>query len=773
MAESSKCAMPQFDMLDMLEMPSEDCAAPLKIEKYQKKGAAFEFKERQEYFKGQFAGLRLNRFWVRVVETILGLNKSLTIGEEVIDMVDSSLELVVALTFADLPFVRGQVDTRVDGASLLVSSTENLLMFCKRMQERKTEPLNMELVISQKFYDPEDRYVYDEKDPTIYTIKEVAEYLTAKVYEARVAFTNVGESSTNIKLITQIPQGAMPVNRLEFFKIHDVSIGSMTTQVVTFKFYFPSVGSFQYYPATIMKNNRFVASAKYNGDMKVVSEYTKDNKVLETLQDILNYGTVEDILSFMVGKNLFNNKIFDINKVRWLFKSNADTFKKAIGILRQKYYYDDKAWSYAIHHGSVDEFLELMMVRVPNLVSDVQYLRIFDIVVDRFEPLEYDPLINPRAHDISNKKHNILNTDFKNTYERFLKYCIEKTVLSEREKVLLTAYLVLQDRIQDALEKIKEIDEAKVQHESTLLVQFEYLRAYLSMYTDHPEYKIAKTAAQKYYDFADLSWRKRFREIQKQINEYERGRLERPDSDEKKAGVQEKSNKELADKSEYLSVELKENFQLAITHKNVNSLSISFYKLEMEILFSNDPFLEKDIMNFVSVNPNHLMKFRVAKSNEFKTSLVTIPAELQKDSLFIQVKSRDKFEILKAFNSHLRVHTVEDYGLLNVADLKGKCLSSVYVKCFSKKKDGTVKFYKDGYTDFRGSFDFASLNSDSLDNIDKFGLFVYSAEHGSVILTAKPPSQVGRIVKDDDGNTEGTGEIEEIDAEFEGCPMLE
>jgi hypothetical protein len=48
-----------------------------------------------------------------------------------------------------------------------------------------------------------------------------------------------------------------------------------------------------------MKNNRFVASAKYNGDMKVVSEYTKDNKVLETLQDILNYGTVDDILAFM------------------------------------------------------------------------------------------------------------------------------------------------------------------------------------------------------------------------------------------------------------------------------------------------------------------------------------------------------------------------------------------------------------------------------------------------------------------------------------------
>jgi hypothetical protein len=108
----------------------------MKIEKYQKKGAAFEFKERQEYFKGQFRNLSLNRFWVTAVDS---------------------------------------------------------LNFCKRMEERKTDPFNMELVISQKFYDPQDKYLYDEKDPSIYTIKEVAEYLTAKVYEARIAFTNVGE----------------------------------------------------------------------------------------------------------------------------------------------------------------------------------------------------------------------------------------------------------------------------------------------------------------------------------------------------------------------------------------------------------------------------------------------------------------------------------------------------------------------------------------------------------------------------------------------------
>lgn len=744
-------------------------AQPVKIEKYQKKGAAFEFKERQEYFKGQFGGLYLNNFWLRVVESIVEKGQPLVLGEEIIEMNNSSLDLVLALTFSDLPFVRGSIDSRVEGPSLVISSSTNIVIFCKKMEERKTDTLNMEMVVSQKIYDPEDKYIYDEKDPSVKTIKEVREYLTAKIYEARVAYTNLADVSCSFKLIVQIPQGSMPVNALEFFKIHEVTIDTMSTAFKTFKFYFPAPGTFKYYPATIMKNNRFVVAARYGGDLNVVTSFTRDNKVLETLQDILNYGTVDNILDFMRQKNIFNSNLFTIDKVRWIFKSNPENFKKGIEILKNRFMWDQQCWAYSIYHGIIEEFLELIKVRVPEILTDIRYFQVPGIVVDRFEPLEYDPLINPRAHDISDKKHNILNKTFKETYERFLKYCIERGNLTERERIILVAYLVLQDRIQDALNHLKNIDEKKVLESNSMLVQFEYLRAYLSIYTDGPHYGIARAAAKKYFDFPDLSWRKRFREIAKQVAEHDKGLQAAPE--EKKGGVQEKTNTELADKSEYLSLELKENFQLAITHKNVSQLSISFYKLEMEILFSNDPFLEKDIMNFVSVNPNHLLRFKVQKSSEFKTNTVTIPENLQKDALFIQVKAKDRFEIVKSFNSHLRVHAVEDYGLLNVSDLTGKILNSVYVKCFSKKRDGTVKFYKDGYTDFRGSFDYASLNSDSLGDIEKYGLFVFSPEHGSVILTAKPPSQVGRIVKDETPDAET--EVEEVDEEFADAPLLQ
>ena len=54
----------------------------------------------------------------------------------------------------------------------------------------------------------------------------------------------------------------------------------------------------------------------------------------------------------------------------------------------------------------------------------------------------------------------------------------------------------------------------------------------------------------------------------------------------------------------------------------------------------------------------------------------------------------------------------------------------MYVKCFAKDKSGNVNFYKDGYTDLRGRFDYASLNTSDLKSFEKFAIFVMSDEYG-------------------------------------------
>jgi len=60
-------------------------------------------------------------------------------------------------------------------------------------------------------------------------------------------------------------------------------------------------------------------------------------------------------------------------------------------------------------------------------------------------------------------------------------------------------------------------------------------------------------------------------------------------------------------------------------------------------------------------------------------------------------------------------------------------LSRVYVKIFSKAKSGAENFYKDGFTDITGKFEYANASGKSLNEVDKFSILVCDREHGSII----------------------------------------
>jgi hypothetical protein len=107
-----------------------------------------------------------------------------------------------------------------------------------------------------------------------------------------------------------------------------------------------------------------------------------------------------------------------------------------IALLRRKQIYDDTVWSFSIKHGDFDTFIEFInnsdSYSLANSLSgeEVLYINTPIIQVDKFTFKEYNPLINPRVHDIGEFKHNILNRDFKATYLTFLKYLFQKTFLT-------------------------------------------------------------------------------------------------------------------------------------------------------------------------------------------------------------------------------------------------------------------------------------------------------------------------------------------------------
>jgi hypothetical protein len=88
------------------------------------------------------------------------------------------------------------------------------------------------------------------------------------------------------------------------------------------------------------------------------------------------------------------------------------------------------------------------------------------------------------------------------------------------------------------------------------------------------------------------------------------------------------------------------------------------------------------------------------------------------------------------------VKLTENYGQLRVSDSQsGKALPKVYVKCYARHADGTVKFYKDGYTDLRGRFDYASVSTPEKSPVERFAVLVLSDEYGALIREASPPQR--------------------------------
>jgi hypothetical protein len=63
------------------------------------------------------------------------------------------------------------------------------------------------------------------------------------------------------------------------------------------------------------------------------------------------------------------------------------------------------------------------------------------------------------------------------------------------------------------------------------------------------------------------------------------------------------------------------------------------------------------------------------------------------------------------------------------------------VKVYARTDDGAVLFHKDGFTDHRGRFDYASLSTDDALRAKRFAILVISPEDGAAVREADAPAR--------------------------------
>jgi len=119
-----------------------------------------------------------------------------------------------------------------------------------------------------------------------------------------------------------------------------------------------------------------------------------------------------------------------------------------------------------------------------------------------------------------------------------------------------------------------------------------------------------------------------------------------------------------------------------------------------------------------------------------------LPDEFADRNVMVEVVAAGIREAKAYYANDLAVQLIENYGQVRVAHSDtGKPLPETYVKVYAKLGNGQARFYKDGYTDLRGRFDYASLNTGDLDDARDFSILVLHDRHGAAIREAKPPTQ--------------------------------
>ena len=613
----------------------------------------------------------LNSFWVDVAKHIVqkGMNQPF-LTQNFTYANSSHTEMIAALSFLSLPFrPEDHTQTTLEGRGLEIKAASNMIVFTKAVTE--AEPaLKGEILITQRFFDRNDKYTESEEEPGLQIEKEVDQYIINKIYGSTVIVTNSSSSRQQLQVLVEIPEGAIPVNSLDYTKNHSLHLDAFSTRTIEFFFYFPQTGKFKTNPPNASKRGKVVAVGK-SIELEVKKE--KTYTTLETLTAVLTKGSHEDVLNFARTKNIWNPKVFDFNAIYWLLLDKS-FWTKFIEVLRERKYYDQIVWQFGFYHKDLRTIREYLAATEHNqITSYLQYLDSSLLQVDKLKLLEYNPFINQRVHLIGDSKNRILNVQLKEQYKNFIGYLIERNTLNTEHYLGLIYYLLLQDRVEDAIRFFGKIDREEVRKSHQHELQYDYFAAYIDFYMGYPKFTVARDICQKYVTYPVLSWRSLFIEVANQLAEFDGEELL---EDETTANTEKRQNRENAQKEEVVTFEIN-GTQLNITHQNVREITLSFYKIDLEVLFSRNPFItqSKDEFSFIQSIYTHTLT--IENTKDLQKLLVEIPEKLQKYNLHIELKTENQTLSGTYFSTSLKIQIIENYGQVKVLDTNDKPLSKV------------------------------------------------------------------------------------------------
>ena len=617
-----------------------------------------------------------NPFW-RDYAAAVAAGKGVFLSTNVIHAASNFYEALAALAVTDLPFA----EAKGEG-----------LVFNDRSPDDAIRQRQGLTVLTR--YADGDRTVTDE-------------FVTGRPYEMLTIVTNPTDADRRVEVLRAIPAGAMPLGDGRNNRVSTMEVGGYSIEKEIDCFYFPTVVT--------------------GGLLRVVAEPTKVDK--SNWRWISQNGTAEETLALLKTANFHKE---DVELVGWRMRDAAFR-EKALAILDARGIFSEGLWSTTLEgrYAFCENTARIRQLLASRGVQEklkkslgpsfrCSLVEIDPEETDVFEHREYWPLVNARVHALGGRA-TIANEGLKRAYRAFLDVLATKPALTAKDRLLAAVYLLAQDRVDEAKEHVSAVKADDVETK----LQLDYLNAYLAFSDQRPEE--GRRIAARHVDEPVRRWRERFREVIAQADEI----AGRAAGDVFGEGPDETVPS--------LSLAVQEGGEVVIRSENVGTCRVKAYPTDVEMTFSKNPFGEASVKDAAT-----LLRpvWQVTVKPSARMRKLTLPKELLRQNLIVEAvdaegRARASQTLLAGT---LDVQVARERGRLRVRDTQGRPLAAAYVKVYARDAGGgTVKFHKDGYTDLRGLFDYASVSSDSEFKPDEFAILVLHDTAGVRTLTAKCP----------------------------------
>ena len=694
------------------------------VQLYRKMEATKEWVENNYYqlpIEQQNAELvKVNAFWNDYVEH---QGKAGFVSANFLQAAGNFTEMMAALAVMDLPFQAGEHETKLEKLQLTLKPGSPLVIFHQQIKESVPQENPVSILVSENFYRHGDRYRQEGNERYDKFISE--EFLVHTVYGCQVVVTNPTSAPQKLDVLLQIPAGAMPVNGFRETSSMHVSLKPYHTTTFDYLFYFPAVGNYSHYPVHVSKEEQLVTQAD-PFSFKVLDKPSKIDR--NNWAYISQFGTPEQVMEYLQATNLHR---VALDKIAFRMQ-DKDFYEQVTALLHQRHVYEPTLWSYSIQHRDVARIREYLQHRNDFVKACGMYLESPLLSIDpvnrkTYQHRDYRPLVNARAHALGPRRQ-IVNQRFHTQYHQLLKILSYRRQLTDVDQLDIVYYMLLQDRIEEALAAFAEVNPENL----SARLQYDYFAGYLGFYTEQLE--PVRAILNKYQDHPVDRWRNAFASMTSQLNELEGKNPDLIDP-ENREQVQEK----LASRTASLNLVI-EGKQVQLKYQQVPQVQVNYYLMDIELLFSRKPFVQHGSGQFSYIRPNVTEQIELPKD---KTQVTfQLPEQLQNSNLLVEIQGAGQVQTRAYYANSLNVQTIQQYGQLRVTEsASDKPVPKTYVKVYARLPGGKVRFYKDGYTDLRGKFDYSSVNTDDLDAVQKFAILILSPKYGSVIQEVAPPTR--------------------------------